>query len=68
MAELRPIEQAAIIEQLRHALRVETHDGARGDARRLLKALRDHSECTWGNAQEVDTILDGPAVIDTGMR
>lgn len=57
--ELRPIEQAAIIGQLRHALRDETDDGARGDARRLLAALRGHPECTWGNAQEIDTILDG---------
>ena len=57
---LRSTQQAAIIGQLRHALRDEDDEDARADARRLLAELRRHPECTYANAQEIDTILAGP--------
>lgn len=58
--ELRSTEQAAVVGQLRHALRHENDEDARADARRLLTELRGHPACTYANAQEIDTILAGP--------
>jgi WD40 repeat protein len=65
---LRAAEQAAAIGQLRHALRTEEDEEARADARRLLTDLRRHPECTYANAEEIDSILNEASSVHPAGR
>lgn len=53
---LGSVTQAAVIGQLRHALR-EEDARARSEAIELLRQLRRHSDCTVNHAEQIDDML-----------
>src|SRR3954452_11662802 len=67
-AQLTPDQQGDFIHQLRECLETEDDEGAKEDARELLRALRRRPDITYRNAGAVDKLLADLAPSDTDTQ
>jgi len=67
-AQLTPDQQGDFIHQLRECLETEEDEGAKEDARELLRALRRRPDITYRNAGAVDKLLADLAPSDTDTQ